>query len=181
MKVVQFAVAAGIALAASSAHAGLTTYDFDGFADGTNISGIDLGGAVLTAGNGGIDVTGGSASGASGVSGTLSMFGVINVSLDLVADDSGEVFLNAFAPGNFLINSFTGDGGAVTVFAPNTVSISFGSVSGGGFSFDNLTLETIDVTGGSDPGGTAVPIPGALPLFGTALAGVALLGMRRRK
>lgn len=181
MKVTQIFVAAGIALAASSAHAGLTTYDFDGFADGTDISGTDLGGAVLSAGSGGIDVTGGVGSGNSGISGALSMFGVINVSLDLNADDSGEVFLNAFAPGNFLINSFTGDGGSISVFAPNTIAISFGSVSGAGISFDNLVLETVDVTGGSDPGGTAVPIPGALPLMGTALAGVAFLGMRRRK
>lgn len=181
MKVTHFLVAAGIALAASSAQAGLTTYDFDGFADGTDISGVDLGGATLTAGNGGIDVTGGVGSGASGISGTLNMFGVINVSLDLSANDSGEVFLNAFAPGNFLINSFSGIGGSISVFAPNTVAISFGSMSGAGVSFDNLVLETIDVTGGSDPGGTAVPIPGALPLMATAFAGVVFLGARRRK
>jgi hypothetical protein len=83
MKVTHFLVAAGIALAASSAQAGLTTYDFDGFADGTDISGVDLGGAILTAGNGGIAVTGGVGSGASGIDSALNMFGVINVSLDL--------------------------------------------------------------------------------------------------
>ena len=181
MKVTHFLVAAGIALAATSAHAGLTTYDFDGFADGSDISGIDLGGAVLTAGTAGIGVTGGAGSGASGIDGALNMFGVINVSLDLIADDGGEVFLSAFAPGNFLINSFTGNGGAVSIFAPNSVSISFGSVNGAGITFDNLVLETIDVAGGSDPGGTAVPIPGALPLMATAFAGVAFLGARRRR
>jgi hypothetical protein len=97
------------------------------------------------------------------------------------ADDGGEVFLHAFAPGNFLINSFSGIAGTISVFAPNTVAISFGSSSGADISFDNLALETIDAAGGSDPGGTAVPIPGALPLMATALAGVAYLGTRRRK
>lgn len=177
MKLVPFVLAAGIAVAASSAHAGLTTYDFDSFADGTDLSGSDLGGAVLGSGS----VSGGAVSGAGTVSGSFNMFGVINVSLDLTAADSSDVFLSAFAPGNFLINSVTGAGGALSVFAPNTVSIRFGAVNGSGISFDNLVIETIDVAGGSDPGGNAIPIPGALPLMGTALAGVIYLGSRRRK
>ena len=181
MKATQLALAAGIVLAASSAHAGFTAYDFNGIADGTDISGVDLGGAVLTAASGGIDVTGGEASGSGALGGAFGMFGVINVSMDLTADDGSDVFISGFAPNAFLINSVVSGGGAVFLFAPNTASISFGALNGSAVTFDNLVLESIDVSPGSGPGPSDVPVPAALPLMATALAGVAYLGSRRRK
>ena len=177
MKAVRFLVAAGIALAASSANAGLTNYDFDGFAAGTDIAGIDLGGAIL---DGGL-VSGGVVSGSGMVSGAFSQFGIINVSVDLSASDSGDVFLNAYAPGDYLINSIVAAGGSISVFAPNTVSVSFGAMNGGAFSFDNLAVDSVDVLGGSGPGGTDIPLPAALPLMSTALAGMVYLGARRKR
>lgn len=177
MNVKQLALAAGIVLAAPSANAAIVVYDFDGFADGTSLSGLDLGHAVL---DGGV-VNGGSVSSGTDIGGVFAMFGVINVTLDLTADDGSDVFINAFAPGNFLINSFSGAGGTVTVFAPNTVSVVFGSVSDAAISFDNLMLETIAVQGGGNPIGTDVPVPAAFPLMSAALAGFAYLGYRRRQ
>ena len=165
-------LAAGILVAASSAQAAVITYDFDAYADGTNLSGLDLGGLVL---DGGV-VTGGVVSSAGPVSGSVNMFGVINISLDI----SGDASLSAFAPGNIPINSGNGNSGSLGVFAPGSVSFTFSSV--GSFTFDNLTIETIDVAGGGfGPGEAAIPVPAALPLMATALVGVAYLGTRRRK
>jgi hypothetical protein len=104
------------------------------------------------------------------------MFGVINIALDI----SGDATLAAFSPINTLINSASGNSGALSVFAPNTASVTFGSAND--FTFDNLTVTTIDVSGGRfGPGEAAIPVPAALPLMATALAGVAFIGIRRRK
>jgi len=104
------------------------------------------------------------------------MFGVINIGLDI----SGDAFLNAFAPGGASNGGVSGNGGSLSLFAPNTASTSFGSA--GSFTFDNLSIETINVSGGNfGPGEAAIPVPGALPLMATALAGVAYLGTRRRR
>lgn len=177
MNLKQLALAAGFVMAASSANASVVVFDFDGFADGTNLSGVDLGHAVL---DGGI-VNGGGVSAGADINGLFNMFGVINVTMDLTADDGSDVFINAFAPGNYLINSFSGAGGTVTLFAPNTVSVTFGSLNDAAISFDNLTLQTIAVQGGGEGSIDAdVPVPAALPLMGAAFAGVAYLGYRRR-
>ena len=49
----------------------------------------------------------------------------------------------------------------------------------------DLPLAYIDASGPADPAGLAVvpqvPIPAALPLFATGLAGLGLLGWRRKK
>lgn len=120
-------------------------------------------------------VNGGVVSSSSAISGVFNMFGVINIGLDI----SGDAFLSAFAPGGVSNGSVSGTSGSLSVFAPNTASISFGSA--GSFTFDNLSVETIDVAGGNfGPGEAAIPIPGALPLMATAMAGVVYLGMRRR-
>ena len=171
MKVTQFLLAAGILAAASSAHAGVVTYDFNGFADGTSLSGLDLGGITFDGGT----VNGGAVSSATPISGVFSMFGVINISLDI----NGTTSLTAFAPGNIQIGFDDGDSGSLSMFAPNTYSISISSAG----TFDNLIIESIDVAVGSGPlpGGAAVPVPAALPLMATALAGVAYLGTRHRK
>ena len=175
MKVTQILLAAGIMMAASSAQAVVTVYNFSSYADGTNLSGLDVGGLTLDGGR----VNGGVVSSSAAISGVFNMFGVINIGLDI----SGDAFLNAFAPGGASNGGVSGNSGSLGLFAPNTASISFGSA--GSFTFDNLSVETINVSGGNfGPGETsapAIPVPGALPLMATALAGVAYLGTRRRR
>lgn len=184
MKVMQLALAAGIVMAASSAHAVVTTYDFDGFADGTDLSTVDLGDAAAS---GGI-VNGGAASATGPVTFNLNDALLISgVSVDVTSsDDQDSFFINAFqADGSLMFNFGVSTASAGGQLSFNTLaaiaSVEFGSNSGGAFTFDNLSIDAASpAETGDNSSQAAVPVPAALPLMGTALAGVAYLGLRRR-
>ncbi len=182
MKLAQGLLAAGFSLCVASANAGVITHDFDGFADGTDISGVEIGYTTISASNG-VIVTGGAIGNSSSYRADFDMFGVIAVSIDL-ADSLGGLdglFLQAYDNTDTLLGSSTATASSATLdlFAPSISYVEFGGLGGAEVYGDNLSVTSIDV-GGSGFGTLSTPLPAALPLMASALAGVMYCGRRAR-
>ena len=171
------------------------TIDFESFADIQNINGVNLGGVTVTNPSGNVEIYDnrfgvgsrsgtkaiGSFTSSSSLNPMIFTFDVATDFIELFAGDGGgdtdswslEIF-DAVVGGNSLGILFSGDftGNPYVGLAFNIAGILraeanwTGTVAGIGF--DDLSFN-------------AVPLPAALPLFGTALAGMGLLGWRRKR
>ena len=175
-----------------SANAAPTVIDFEGIAAGTIINGLDLGGVTLNHATADIEVRA-VTPGAPGQSistdpfttttpiiGTFNVAGVNSVSID-IGDFNGDpdnIFLNGYDSDNNLIamDSAFNPGSLVglttlSIMASNIAWIEFG---GGSQSFpfsvfaDNLTFDVAEI-----------PLPGALILLITGIAGLRSVSGRR--
>jgi len=98
------------------------------------------------------------------------------VSIDLIFDDDDTGVLYAFDSVGNLLDTFmaSGDGRGVTPFVTASISRSSADISyilAGGLNAEALFLDNLQVN--------AVPVPGAVWLFGSGLIG--LIGVARRK
>lgn len=194
MKLVRLTTVALFVSAGTAAQAATITFDFESFATETNITGVDLGGVVITAGTYPV-VTSGIRSPFSRrirtepfispypfrADFTIGSVSGVSVELGDRGGDSDILFLAAFDASDNVLDLDTAllQPGVVALLPLNVVSgtdiayVLFGS--SGGFPnsvlADNLTIVTTSPT----------PLPAALPLFLTMLAGIGGLRWWRRK
>jgi len=166
------------------------TIDFEGFADGTNITGTDLGGVTLTRGGDDVLVT----SSVPGADSSRAIQGspftgsayradfdplVTAFSVDLgdFAEDEDNLFLNAFDSNNNLLDSDNATLGfgiealITQAVAGSSISyVEFGSTG----NFDNSVFA-------DNLAFTQVPLPGALPLVVSGLGLVVVAARRQRR
>lgn len=181
--------AAVVALTAVSASASTTTIDFESFAFGTDISGVDVGGVAFSAGGAAVTVDGFLGNrgiiprplGPNPFRADFTAGNVVGVSVDIgdLGADADDIFLNAFdmfgsllASDTFTIPAGVGGYFNLGVMASNISYVTFGGV---GFNDDN------NVFADNFSFASAAVIP--LPAGGILLLGA--LGMmaaaRRRK
>ena len=111
------------------------------------------------------------------------------VQIDLLFDDDDDGFLRAFdASGSLLAEVIgagdgLGRGDAPEIFVASilraTADIAFilaGGLSAEGLFLDNLQFDIVDVSAAA-----VIPLPAALPLYGTGLAVMGFLGWRRKR
>jgi hypothetical protein len=118
--------------------------------------------------------------GSPSVTNVISLYGAGNVLLGTVSADGN---------GNLDISSNGNNGVLSNPSSPVNVAWNLSNTTGPGAIIDiqsalaikEVVLTTSAGSGGFEVGGiSAVPIPGALPLFGSALLGIAAFGRRRR-
>ncbi len=199
----------GAVLSSMSASAMTVTYDFDSYAHMTDIAGVNLGIATITRGGDSVfavdidpatsceslcstNTIGGSPfSGVHPFKAVFSISGVNNVMVDLgdLGADSETLFLEAFDSDNVSLDrveqtnpeevaSMT----TLSVWATDISYVIFGGIGNEYFHptknewvgpFDNsLFADNLKISN--------VPIPAALPLFGTGLALLGFVGWRRK-
>lgn len=184
-----FFLAAAIAAAASAASATTTVIDFEAYSFGDDITGVDLGGVVLSTGyitqeplgSQGILATNNDFT--QKFRGDFTVSDVTSVSVDLgdLGSDSDDLFLFAYDAMDMLLDSDTAflPGGVtdmLTLSVSSMSAISYVVFYGEGLNdennvyADNLTFTYDEMA--------AVPLPAGVVLLGSALAGFGLL---RRK
>jgi hypothetical protein len=171
----QLVCSTGVAFAALPANALVATFDFDKFSNGTNISGTRLGEAVFSAGSNEVIVDSGTIASSPYYRVDFGYFGVFQVSVDVATMASGpsDFLMQAFSDTDILLGESSGSGTGMTlsVFAP---SLRYIEISGSEMiSADNFLVSHTSV------GPIHTPVPGALPLMATGVAGAVYLGVRR--
>lgn len=203
MKLTHLLAAALIALGGASANAATsTTIDFESFAPGTVIGGLDINGVEFRANMAVVEVTGSNPGGTGNAiqtdpfvstpfSARLSMAGVRSVSVDMgdfqipgTISDEDTLFLKAFdaADNEIALARDTlarGVGGMLTLTVSSLVDIAkvkFGSTgSPDGFP-NSVYADNFSYTTETTP----IPLPAGFVLLGTAIAGLGFVARRRK-